>query len=154
MIVTVTTSYYQLMKRLSQKETLPWMTFEEVVAIHDTILQEYGGLKGIRDEGLLRALGNSPRSRCYDMSYDGGHLNIYDFASDCMYDIAKGHPFNDGNKRTAVAVALEFINQCGVIAEFDTVLLEQLVKRCSNSSYSQELYTRNHIREEFIACLK
>jgi death-on-curing protein len=149
MIITGLLPFDKLMHRLSQKDNLPWMDAEEIIGIHDLIVEKYGGLAGIRDEGLLHALGDSPRSRCYDTSYDGGHLNIYDFASNYMYDIAVGHPFNDGNKRTAVAVALEFIYQCGVFTEFDTVLLEQLVKQCANWVYK---YKRDDVRKKFLGC--
>jgi len=81
-----------------------WLTREEVLAFHDGQLREHGGLSGIRDPNALEgALGRAPNI----FHYEKGDLS--DLATAYAHGIAKGHPFNDGNKRVAFISAYVFL---------------------------------------------
>lgn len=79
-----------------------------VLAIHDRQLAEHGGLAGVRDGGLLDSALARPQNR-----HAYGIENIDELASAYAYGIARNHPFLDGNKRTAWAVARTFMAMNG-----------------------------------------
>jgi death on curing protein len=60
-------------------------------------LAEFGGLSGMRDEGLfLSALARPRNLFAYEKVTDLSRL-----AAAYAYGLARNHPFNDGNKRVA-----------------------------------------------------
>ncbi|MBM3952106.1 MAG: type II toxin-antitoxin system death-on-curing family toxin [Rhodospirillales bacterium] len=84
-----------------------WIWVEPVVvrAIHEESLAEHGGRAGMRDEGLLASALDRPRNKAaYEPNIDAASL-----AAAYAFGIARNHPFMDGNKRTALAVAETFL---------------------------------------------
>lgn len=73
----------------------------EVLAIHSSAIAKFGGLDGIRDEGLLDSALAQPFQ-----SFGGEDLYPSTAAKACRYafEIIRNHPFVDGNKRTATAL--------------------------------------------------
>jgi len=85
-----------------------WLTREEVLAFHDAQLREHGGLAGVRDPNALEgALARAPNLFHYEKS------DVPDLAAAYAHGIAKGHPFNDGNKRVAFVSANVFLGLNG-----------------------------------------
>ncbi len=81
------------------------MTRLVVEAIHFDQLREHGGLVGLRDEGALEAaLARSRHKWAYRRKADLAAL-----AAAYGYDLARGHPFHDGNKRVALVTMLVFL---------------------------------------------
>jgi len=81
-----------------------WISTELALAIHQRQLAEHGGLSGIRDKGLLdSALARPQNLHAY------GENDIYVLAAAYAFGIARNHPFNDGNKRTAYVVSRLFL---------------------------------------------
>jgi death on curing protein len=78
---------------------------EEVEVAHAAVLAAHGGQDGVRDRGLLESAVNAPRS--------GYYASLAELAAVYAHGIAKNHPFLDGNKRTALVVALAFIEMNG-----------------------------------------
>lgn len=149
--------YAQLFKNLSQVDRIEWMTTEEAIAIHDYIIESSGhGYPGIRNNNCLYNI--FFRSPDLDQENDSGDDSFYDVAATYLWKVAAEHPFNDGNKRTAVAVALTFLKNIGVETKFDPVLLEQLVKKCANSQTYRDghrigySFPLDRAREEFLKC--
>ena len=68
-------------------------TLEEVVAIHDAQIDEFGGSLGLRDAGALESAIMRPQLGYYD--------GLLDEAAALLESLAMNHPFVDGNKRTA-----------------------------------------------------
>ncbi len=78
-----------------------WVDESVVYAIHDEQLAEHGGLSGLRDKALLlSALARRQHLEAY------GTPDVADLAASYAVGIARNHPFIDGNKRTALVVAL------------------------------------------------
>lgn len=86
-----------------------WILRELVVAVHQMLLAEHGGLPGIRDEALLDSALTRPRQR---FAYSD-KSSIFDLAAAYSYGLAKNHPFVDGNKRLALTVAAVFLDLNG-----------------------------------------
>ncbi len=74
-----------------------WIDANALRLLHSETLAEFGGLSGMRDEGLfLSALARPQNLFVYEQV-----TNISRLAAAYAYGLAKNHPFNDGNKRAA-----------------------------------------------------
>jgi len=83
---------------------------EAVIAIHAEVLAAHGGLPGLRDRGLLESAVAAPQA-----SFGGKPLinNPIEIAAAYLFYLCRNHPFADGNKRTALATALVFLQANG-----------------------------------------
>ena len=85
---------------------------DAVLFVHDQALREYGGVHGLKDEGLLHsALGRPVNKLAYA---EPGSLDLFDLAATYAYGLASNHAFNDANKRTAWACCVLFLKVNGV----------------------------------------
>lgn len=86
------------------------LTKEEVIAIHAASLERFGGLPGIRDEGLLDSAIAQPMQ-----SFGNTELypTIEEKASRLAFGLIKNHAFLDGNKRVATACMATFLRLNG-----------------------------------------
>lgn len=83
-----------------------FLTLDEALALHEDQIRRYGGISGVRDLDLLSsALG------AVSASFGGEflHGSLSEMAAAYLFYIAGNHPFLDGNKRTALAAALVFL---------------------------------------------
>jgi death-on-curing protein len=87
-----------------------FLTLAEVLEIHEDLIQEFGGSPGIRDLGLAESALAMPQSGAGDQHY---HAFPFEMAAAYLYHIVQNHPFVDGNKRTAFAAALSFLELNG-----------------------------------------
>jgi len=81
---------------------------DEVLAIHARLLQQFGGLPGVRDDGLLDSALLAAANRQH---YEGAGLAAC--AATYAFHLTRNHPFVDGNKRVGAAVAEIFIRLNG-----------------------------------------
>jgi death-on-curing protein len=84
-----------------------FLSLENVLALHEMQIERYGGATGIRDQGLLESAVGMPQA-----SFGGEfvHHGLYEMAAAYAFHIAENQPFIDGNKRTALAAALVFLD--------------------------------------------
>ena len=83
-----------------------WIELETVYRLHSRQLAEHGGAAGIRDEGLLLSAMNRPIAK---WEYECPRPDCCELAAAYAFEIAKNHPFLDGNKRTAAVVCEVFL---------------------------------------------
>ena len=88
-----------------------FLTLAEIIEIHNNQIELYGGQKGIRNLGLLQSAVAQPEASFADQWL---HENIYSMAAAYAFHICQNHPFFDGNKRTALASALVFLELNGI----------------------------------------
>jgi death-on-curing protein len=83
-----------------------FLTVAAVEAIHREVLAAHGGMPGLRDRTLLEAAVAAPQA-----AYGGEALikDVIDVAAAYLFYLCRNHPFNDGNKRTALATCLVFL---------------------------------------------
>lgn len=86
-----------------------WLTELMVLAIHEDLISQYGGLSGVRDSGLLSGSLARPRHR---FSYRP-EVSLLELAAAYGFALCKNHPFVDGNKRTAFMVMYVFLGLNG-----------------------------------------
>ncbi len=82
-----------------------YLTVSEVLAMHADQIKRYGGSQGIRDRGLLEAAVFRPQT--------GYYADVVEEAAALWESLSQNHPFIDGNKRTAFAVAYTFLGLNG-----------------------------------------
>lgn len=86
-----------------------WVPPLVVEIAHHGQIQEHGGLPGIRDANALEAALARPQQKwTYDPDADLALL-----AASYAYGIATSHPFNDGNKRSALIAMVVFLDLNG-----------------------------------------
>ena len=83
-----------------------YLTLDIVVAIHEEMVERYGGSHGIRDIGLIQSAIARPQS-----SFGGDDLyqTIFDKAAALFHSLMFNHAFVDGNKRTAMVSTARFL---------------------------------------------
>src|SRR5262245_36575414 len=74
-----------------------WISRKALLLLHAESLAEFGGARGLRDEGLLESALARPRNV---YAYKTG-CTIPDLAACYAFGLAQNHPFVDGNKRAA-----------------------------------------------------
>lgn len=86
------------------------LTKEQVLLLHKSIYDRYGGSYGVRDEGLLDSALEAPF-----MTFGGEDL--YPDALEKIvrfgYGLVSNHPFHDGNKRIGALVLLTLLELNG-----------------------------------------
>jgi death on curing protein len=98
---------------LPEREFL-YLDAEGVLAIHAEVLAAHGGSPGLRDQGLLESAVAAPQASF------GGDLLIRDpveIAAAYLFYLCRNHAFVDGNKRTALAAALVFLQENGMLKD-------------------------------------
>jgi death-on-curing protein len=86
-------------------------TTQEVITIHEVLIEEFGGAPGIRDEADLISALMRPQLGYYD--------TLIQEAAALMGSLANNHPFVDGNKRVAFFVTDTFLRMNGYYIDCD-----------------------------------
>lgn len=99
-----------------------WVSAQEVIAFHDRILQRFPGVAGMSDPGRAEAL----IYRVQNRKHDEGITDVFELAATYWVAIARGHIFNDGNKRTAFFVTMTFLYRNSIRIRDTDNMLENL----------------------------
>jgi death-on-curing protein len=147
-----------------------YFTVEFSIEVHDNIIRESGGFMGIRDNGLIESTLDHVQNDFY-------YPELEDKVTHLIFSFNKNHCFNDGNKRSSIALAAYFLtvnNLEGLVAKFilementvvdvaDNVfdrdlLYEIVISILYEDDYSEELKMKiiqaklNHLANENIA---
>ncbi len=78
-----------------------YITSIEVMVMHRTLIDRYGGKPGLRDAGALESALFRPQS--------GYYADVLAEAAALFESLAMNHPFVDGNKRVAFACVDVFL---------------------------------------------
>ena len=84
---------------------------EQVLRLHNALLETFGGTAGIRDDGLLESALNAPFA-----TFGGQYLypSVQAKAAQLGFGLICNHPFVDGNKRIGMYVMLTFLEVNGI----------------------------------------
>lgn len=95
------------------KEPL-FLTFAEIIEIHDYQISHFGGSDGLRSAEMLKSAIGMPSS-----TFSGEYLHptIPEMAAAYLFHLVENHPFLDGNKRVGAMASLVFLDLNGY--EFD-----------------------------------
>src|SRR5690554_3126512 len=129
-----------------------YFTVEFTIEVHDNIIRESGGFMGIRDIGLIDSTLDHVQNDFY-------YPELEDKVTHLVFSFNKNHCFNDGNKRSSIALAAYFLtvnNLDGLVGKFilementvvdvaDNIIDRDLLKEIVSSiiyedDYSEEL---------------
>lgn len=87
-----------------------FLAVDEVLALHEELIQRYGGSRGLRDLGMLESAVAMPQAGSGDSFL---HEDIFEMAAAYLFHVVMNHPFIDGNKRTGAHAALVFLADNG-----------------------------------------
>lgn len=110
------------------------LDLDYVITIHDEILAKYGGLPGFASGG--RGGVEAAIQRVGNHVFYAGLNDVFGIAAAYAVAIARGHVFNDGNKRTGLACALTYLEMEG-IAIGELADLEEVMVDVANGTVDQ-----------------
>ena len=77
----------------NEPRSIQFLSVDEAEAIHQRLIDEFGGPPGLRDRGLLDSVLHRPRT--------GYYADVAEMAAAQFESLLISHPFLDGNKRVA-----------------------------------------------------
>ena len=84
-----------------------YFTTEFALVVHDLIIKISGGYPGVKDIGLVESVVGFIKN---DKYYPKFHIKL----GHLVYSVAMNHAFNDGNKRSAIALGAYFLQINGL----------------------------------------
>ena len=124
-----------------------YLTVGEVLEIYRRVMQQSGGLAGIRDLGVLESAVAQPR-----MTFGGLELypTLVEKAAALGFSLIQNHPFLDGNKRTGHAAIEIFLvlNGYQIRASVDEQV--EIILRVAEGDMSRETFAEwlsSHIEQ-------
>jgi len=108
---------------------------EQVLFIHNRLIEETGGLHGVRDLSMLLSALGRPQA-----TFDGKYLYVDLFSKGAAFldSLVRNHPFTDGNKRTAIAATGLFMRINGYSLQVKNDELVRFTLICAQSQVSLE----------------
>ena len=114
-----------------------------VRAIHTEVLAAHGGARGIRDEALLESAVAAPQASMMGQPLISDPTEI---AAAYLFYLCRNHAFIDGNKRTALAACLVFLESNGLLPrtklsanEWEAFVLDVAGSRLDRDQTTQRL---------------
>lgn len=114
-----------------------WLSLAEVLALHRRLIEQTGGVGGLRDLGLLEAALAQPRQTFGDVDLYQG---VTAKAAALGFSLIQNHPFLDGNKRighAAMEVTL-LLNGLELMASVDAS--EAVVLAVASGQMNREVF--------------
>ena len=120
------------------------LTVSAVKAIHAEILSAHGGGRGIRDEALLESAVAAPQATMMGRPLMSDPIEI---AAAYLFYLCRNHPFIDGNKRTALAACLVFLEANELVSnarlptdEWERFILDVAASRLDRDATTRRLH--------------
>lgn len=113
---------------------LNFFTAEYAIAIHDKIIEMSGGKTGIKDPGNIE-------SPLVHIQNDDYYPAFEDKLTHLIFSFNKFYAFNDGNKRTSIAMAAFFleVNGLDVFVNKFIIEMENIAVAVADNIISKEL---------------
>ncbi len=90
-----------------------YLGLEEILRLHFWLIEEFSGSHGVRDENRLKSVVDAPKQFALGAEQ---YPTVLEKAAVYMRNIIGDHPFQDGNKRTALTVCSLFLKRNGGFA--------------------------------------
>ncbi len=110
---------------------------QQVLLLHDHLIQEIGGASGLRDEALLDSALAAPFQ-----SFGGVDIypSLQQKAARLCFGLVKNHPFVDGNKRIGAHAMLVFLALNGIRLTYSQDELIQAVLNLASGAIGFEAF--------------
>ncbi len=94
-----------------------YFTSAYAIKIHDKIIEISGGINGVKDFGNIDSPINHIQNDDYYPSFEEKLIHL-------VYSFNKNHAFNDGNKRTSIAIGAFFLEVNGLETLVNKFIIE------------------------------
>jgi death on curing protein len=94
-----------------------YFDYPYAIKTHDKILEISGGIPGTKDKGALESILEHIQNDDYYPSFEEKLTHL-------VFATNKGHCFNDGNKRTSIALGAFFLEINGIDVRVDKFIIE------------------------------
>jgi death-on-curing protein len=121
------------------------LTIPAVKAVHEEVLAAHGGTRGIRDQALLESAVAAPQATMNGRPLVSDPIEV---AAAYLFYPCRNQAFSDGNKRTALAACLVFLESNGLLSDtkLPTDQWEKFVVDVAASKLDRDATTR-HLRK-------
>lgn len=111
------------------------LTKEQIISMHELLIERTGGLNGVKDYGLLESAINNPFQ-----TFMGKELypTIQRKAANLCYSLINNHAFNDGNKRIGILAMLTFLELNGIVIDCSDDELVSLGLNIASGKFTQK----------------
>lgn len=110
-----------------------YLSLEEILRLHFQVIEDFGGLHGVREEGRILSVVEAPQQIIFGAEQ---YLTMHEKAAVYMRNIIADHPFIDGNKRTGVTVAGVFLLRNNIVLSANPKELEDFTVRVATEHLS------------------
>ena len=100
-------------------DPVQFLTLDEALAIHERLIEHFGGPEGVRDLGLLESALFRPQT--------GYYADLIEMAAALFESLLMNHPFVDGNKRAAFFMTDIFLRLNGYKLNVETQAAHQFI---------------------------
>lgn len=107
----------------------------QVLLLHSSLIEAFGGSDGVRDEGLLESALATPFQ-----TFDGEPVypSVQSKAAQLGFGLIRNHPFVDGNKRIGAHVMLVFLELNGIELHYNQQELIDIILSVSSGETDRQ----------------
>ena len=105
---------------------MKYLSIEDVLSLHDYMVDRYGGSVGVRDIGRLESVIASQSQEVFGQEL---YPTIYEKSAAIMRGIVQDHPFTDANKRSGTICATSLLEWNGFRISTELKELEDFAVR-------------------------
>ena len=132
---------------MNEEQQIINILLDDVLEFHRELTDKYTMESGIHDMNMLLSAINTPFQ-----SFAGQYLypTVFDKASRLCFGLAKNHPFNDGNKRTAVHTMLVYLYINDILLDYEQIELETVIIDVASGKMNGEdlsLWIESHVQK-------
>ena len=132
---------------MNEEQQIINILLDDVLEFHRELTDKYTMESGIHDMNMLLSAINTPFQ-----SFAGQDLypTVFDKASRLCFGLAKNHPFNDGNKRTAVHTMLIYLGLNDIFLDYEQIELETVIIDVASGKMNGEdlsLWIESHVQK-------
>ena len=113
-----------------------WLLKPAILAVHTMAIVRFGGVAGLRDEGLLDSALVRPRNRYHYEDVTERPRLAASYAAGILHN----HPFVDGNKRTGFVAAYMFLHLNGMTLRADEASAATMTVALASSEIDEAAY--------------
>jgi death-on-curing protein len=110
-------------------ESVQFLSVDETIAIHELLIERFGGRSGVKDAGMLEASLYRPQTGCYE--------DLASMAASMFDALLFNHAFHDANHRIAFFATDVFLRLNGYRLDVDVDSASQFIETLANNDHSQ-----------------
>ena len=119
---------------------------EQIILLHEQLIERYGGSHGIRDEGLLDSALNAPFQSFGGIDF---FPTVVDKAVRLCTGLVKNHPFHDGNKRIGAMALLVMLDNNQVHLQTNSTELASVILDLASDQIDSD-FLLSWVRERIV----